>query len=181
MLIPNKNIVIKRLEKTGSKWLSDFRKFSDDDIIMKSHEKEWCLAELYDHVMRVARTYQIPNFRKALNGGEKKRPKNIPGYVVFNINYLPERKIKMEDFPSNIVTDFTPVIRGKEELIVDFTELLVGVMRVINETDHHKLRKKKHNHPFFGYISALEWIALVEIHLRHHEQQRQRIMNHLNI
>lgn len=30
-------------------------------------------------------------------------------------------------------------------------------------------------HPFLGYLNAAEWIALCNMHFRHHESQKRRI------
>ena len=69
-----------RFVKTSEIWLKDLEGYRADRITNKKGFEEWSISELYDHLMRVANTYQIPNFLQCVrhgtpNGG-KKKPKS---------------------------------------------------------------------------------------------------------
>lgn len=173
----NKKKAIVRFVRTSEEWLNDLKNFKDEQIALKASENQWCLAELYDHIMRVARTYQIPNFRKCLSEGVRKPlAKNYKGFVIFDVNYLPYTKMRMESFPTKIMNDFTPTIKPKQELIEEFESFIEEVKSLESEllSSHSSI---KYLHPLFGWINATEWFRLIEIHTRHHLPQRERIKN----
>jgi len=162
-------------KKRSGKWSMDLQNYSEQQLYYKPHTNQWCLAELYDHIMRVATTYQMPNFHKCIAGDiEKGKSKNSIAYLIFNANIIPYRTIKMESFPENIVTDFTPQILEKkllEQNFKDFITQIIAKAPILKQSD----KKVKHHHPFFGMINATEWFSLVEIHIRHHERQKKRL------
>jgi hypothetical protein len=55
-----------------------FRSEKKEDILINPFEGSWSISELYDHIMKVARTYQIPNFKKSVTTEveRKKRKKH---------------------------------------------------------------------------------------------------------
>lgn len=170
-----KRNVTEAFKRISSQWLENLNAFDDNILYTKPTENEWCMAELYDHIMRVARTYQIPNFYNCINNTPKLgAKKNIKGYIIFDLNFLPKRKIKIASFPNTIITDFTPQIRERKELTEDFKNFInegiaiSGILKKSNTTT-------KNHHPFFGMISAREWFSLMEIHMRHHQPQKKRL------
>jgi len=170
-----KRDIVAAFEKVSDQWIADFKAYSEERLYHKPSENEWSLAELYDHVMRVARTYQIPNFYKCVHQTpESGPPKNAKGYLIFNLNILPYRKIRMQSFPQNIVTDFTPKIRKRMELLADFENFRKEVIQ-LNEELKTVDGTTKHRHPFFGVINARDWFALIAIHMRHHHPQKKRL------
>jgi len=166
---------LKAFDKIADNWFTDLKNYTDDQLFLKPSEDEWSLAELYDHIMRVARTYQMPNFQKCLdNDGTKGTPKNLKAYVIFDLNILSYRKIKIASFPKDIILDFTPQKRAKEGLAEDFIKFIDEIKthaRSLNTYD----KKSKNHHPFFGEINARDWFSLVEIHMRHHHPQKRRL------
>jgi len=52
-----KRDIVAAFKKISLQWITDLQTFSDERLYYKPSESEWCLAELYDHTMRVARTY----------------------------------------------------------------------------------------------------------------------------
>ena len=166
---------LRAFEKTANHWAEDLMNYEESELYLSPAVNEWCLAELYDHIMRVGRTYQLPNFHRCLNNDiVKGKPKNIKAYIIFDLNILPYRKIKMQSFPPEIVTNFTPQKRKKQALIEDFNVFIEEVKDAWKLLENFD-KNKKHYHPFFGMINAKEWYALVEIHMRHHIPQKKRL------
>lgn len=162
-------------QKISEQWLFDLKNYDEDLLYSKPSEKHWCLAELYDHIMRVAKSYQIPNFHKCIKNDIKEGDsKNMKGYLIFDLNVLPYRKIKMESFPTDIVTNFTPENRDRKELIEDFEKFIQEVKKEAELLNNYD-KSIRHFHPFFGMINAKEWFSLIEIHMRHHEVQKKRL------
>jgi hypothetical protein len=171
-----KQKILAEFNRVAAAWLKELEATSQENLLIKPSEREWCLAELYDHVMRVARTYQIPNFNLSLSPEAlRKKRKNIYGLVIFNVGLRKfNTKIRMQDFPAPLVKDFTPITRDKAELIADFEQFIEEV----NSLEKILLScedRNKHYHPMFGDIKAKDWFALIAVHMIHHEKQKRRI------
>ena len=160
-------------KKRAEKWFLDLQDYNEERLFHRPAPDQWCLAELYDHIMRVANTYQIPNFLQCIEHNTKKgRAKKSIAYLIFNLNIVPYRNIKMESFPNKIVSDFTPEILDKKLLESNFKDFIAETIAkesLLKSCD----KTIKHNHPFFGMINAIEWYSLIEIHMRHHERQKK--------
>ena len=53
--------MLNKFNRKANEWLVDLRMMDEEIIQIKPTEKSWSISEVYDHVMRVARSYQIPN------------------------------------------------------------------------------------------------------------------------
>ena len=165
----------------ADEWLADLRLLDETVIQIKPDEKSWSLAELYDHVMRVARTYQIPNMERSMTeAAKKKKRKNKYGIAIFNLGLRKDVKIKMEKFPKPLVDNFTPVKRNKSDLLNDFISFIEEVNGLKDILDKSS-RKNKHYHPMFGDLNTKEWFSLIELHLWHHDKQRRSIKTALEV
>jgi len=171
---------IDTFNKTANNWLADLEKKSSEEIVINPYEGSWSLAELYDHIIRVGRSYQIPNLKKSITAeAKRKKRKNLKGLVIFNLGVqkLPI-KIKMENFPAPLVKKFTPIKQHKSDLIKDF-KLYIAEVNNLKELVLKSSKKNKHHHPMFGDINTVDWFTIIVFHLAHHEKQKDRIHNFL--
>jgi hypothetical protein len=162
--------------KTAHNWLADLEKKSEEEILLNPYKGSWSISELYDHIIRVARSYQIPNLKISLTAkAHRKKSKNVKGIVVFNlgIKKLPI-KIEMESFPEPLVDNFTPIKQNKSDLIKDF-KLFIEEVNNLKEILLNSSCKNKHYHPMFGDISTKDWFTIIVFHLAHHEKQKDNI------
>lgn len=152
----------------------------DDELIhLKPSENNWSYSEVYDHVMRVGRSYQIPNLKTSVSeSAQRKKRKNKYGIAVFNLGIRKNIKMKMEEFPAPLVENFTPVKRSKNELVQDFTSFIQEVNDLEDLLDKSS-KDNKHYHPMFGDISTKEWFALIELHIWQHDKQKKKIKEYL--
>lgn len=161
-------------------WLQDLVDMDEEQLFINPAEKSWSLAEVYDHIMRVAREYQIPNMKKSLTAdAERKKGKNKYGLAVFNLGIRKDIKMKMETFPQPLVEAFTPQKRDKAELLQDFREFIDEVNN-LEELLDQSTKKDKQYHPMFGDINTKEWFALIELHIWQHKKQKKGILEFLN-
>ncbi len=167
--------VLYKFNKRANDWLADLQALKEEKIQRRPTEKSWSIAELYDHVMRVARTYQIPHFHKSLSdNAERKKRKNKYGIALFNLGIRKKVKIKMEEFPAPLVADFTPQKRKKADLENDFITFIKEV-NDLEEILKNSTKQHKQYHPMFGDLTAREWFSLIELHIWHHEKQKDGI------
>jgi len=169
------NIFNKKMEI----WLNDLEAMEEDQMMIKPSENSWSMAELYDHVMRVGRTYQIPNLKQSITPAAKtKKRKNLTGVAIFNLGVRKNIKMRMENFPAPLVKNFTPVKRSKSELIIDF-KLFIQEVNDLEENLNNSTKKNKQYHPMFGDITTKEWFALIELHIWQHDKQKKGILEFL--
>ena len=161
-------------------WLTDLESMDEALLFVNPNESSWSLAEVYDHIMRVAREYQIPNMKKSLTANaERKKGKNKYGIAVFNLGIRKDIKMKMESFPQPLVTAFTPQKRRKEDLLQDFRVFIEEINDLVPLL-LQSTKKDKQYHPMFGDINTKEWFALIELHIWQHKKQKKSILSFLN-
>ena len=160
-------------------WLLDLEQMDENLISIKPSENSWSMAELYDHVMRVGRSYQIPNLKQSITASAKtKKRKNLTGLAIFNLGVRKNIKMRMENFPAPLVEAFTPEKRSKSDLIKDF-KLFIEEVNDLKEILNNSTKKNKQYHPMFGDITTKEWFALIELHIWQHDKQKKSIKDFL--
>ena len=116
---------IARFDQLAEEWLEDLNMLEADIIHLNPNSTTWSLAEVYDHVIKVARTYQMPCLKQSLTEeASRKRRKNLAGIAIFDLVYRKNVHMRMEDFPQRFVQQFSPVKRDKDVLIADFTAFI---------------------------------------------------------
>lgn len=174
-----KSKLLKKFNLIASKWLSELEKMDESKIQINPALDSWSIAEVYDHIIRVARSYQIPNFKRSTSDKLiRKKRKNIIGIALFNLGIRRYSPFRLQNFPAKLVKDFTPTKRSKSELITDFKSFI----QEVNELEDILLnasKKNKHYHPMFGDITTSDWFSLIEIHMWHHDFQRKKVLEFL--
>ena len=80
------NKIVSRFNRKANEWLVDLRMMDEEVIQIKPSETSWSISEVYDHVMRVARSYQIPNLKKSVTElAKRKKRKNKYGIAIFDL------------------------------------------------------------------------------------------------
>lgn len=170
----------KRFNQRAANWLEMLQDYSEEDLQKKPAKDSWSLALLFDHIIKVAYSYQLLNANSTYKGVEKKGTKNFFGLAVISLNILPKMKIKMESFPLELVQKFTPEVKNKAMLLKDFSKFIKEVNNTFDKLSDYN-PKVKQKHPMFGYLNVLEWLSLLEIHMKHHEKQREKIVKKSNL
>lgn len=175
----NTQKLLKKFNKKAEEWLRDLQAMDEDRIHIRPSEKFWSYSEVYDHVMRVTRSYQIPNLKDSLSDAAKRvKRKNKYGFAIFNLGIRKNVKMKMEEFPKPISEAFTPIKRSKDDLLRDFT-FFIQEVNELEELLNSSNKNNKQYHPFFGDIQTKEWFALIELHIWQHDKQRHKIISYL--
>ena len=170
---------MERFDRLSNDWLVDLKMLDPVILQINPDSKTWSLAEVYDHCMKVARTYQIPSLRQSLtNMAIRKRRKNLTGVAIFNFEYRKNVHMKMEEFPARFVKLFSPEKREKEDLAEDFTSFIQEV-KSLEDLVLKSENSNKQFHPMFGDINTKEWYYLVEFHMWQHNKQKEKIKDYL--
>jgi len=172
--------LISKFNNKANEWLIDLKNIDEKSIHDRPHEKTWSFSEVYDHVMRVTRSYQIPNLMESMSiSAKRKKRKNLVGIATFNLGLRKNVKMRMENFPQPITEAFTPVQRSKAALIQDFT-FFIEEVNALEDVLNKSTNEHKQYHPFFGDINTKEWFALIELHIWQHDKQKIGIQKYLN-
>ena len=160
-------------------WLRDLEEVDGAKIHLRPSEKSWSFSEVYDHIMKVARTYQFPNLEKSLtDSADRKKRKSMQAVVVFETTIRKNVHLKLEKFPQDLIEKFTPVKRTKEDLLVDFNKFIQEVNDLKNKVSKSTGQNKQY-HPLFGDITTKNWFALVEQHMWQHDKQMRKLKEFL--
>lgn len=171
--------VLNIFNEKANAWLEDLEKVDPEKMNVRPAEKSWSFGEVYDHVMKVTRTFQIPYLKQSTtDAAVKVQGKNKYGVKAFDEGDRRHVSMRMEEFPKELITLFTPVKRDKEDLLKDFK----GFIKEVNDlkeilsksTDEHK-----QFHPMFGDINTNEWFRLIEMHMHQHTNQMVKLKKFL--
>lgn len=175
----NTTKLIIRFNQKAKEWMTELENYDERAIHLRPIEGSWSVSEVYDHVMRVTRSYQIPNLKSSLTeSAKRKKRKNKYGIAVFNLGIRKNIHMKMEEFPTSLVSAFTPVQRNKDELVQDFASFILEVNGLQDFLMKSNKRNKQY-HPMFGDIDTTEWFALIELHMWQHDKQRRKLKSYL--
>jgi hypothetical protein len=128
----------------------------------------WSYSEVYSHIWD-ASLLSLEPIKNCIKGVGKNEPtKLIPRLILF-FGSLPPGRYKVPKRIESRVKKITK--RDAEELIDQFLiELEIDYNQIVNASP-----EIKNQHPRLGYFNASQWLRFIEIHLKHHYKQLQRI------
>jgi hypothetical protein len=156
-------------------YIRDLDHYTFEQLLMKPSEDSWSVGQVYIHVCMSAKGFFFKRAEQCLTkeGAEQGKGKNWKGYLVFLVGMMPTVKVKM---PKSIAVEPRQP-ESKEQLIAklnEIKELSAAYIQKIAGAD----MSYKAKHPIFNYLHTGEWIALCNMHFRHHEPQKKRIRQH---
>lgn len=149
---------------------NDLQNYSLEQLRYISAEGVWSICQMYDHVIVVAHEYLGNVELCAASKEEQKLGKTELGEQVAEMGGFPPTKIKLPDElntpPSNLGSQ-----ESLAERLDEVTERIrYWESRVDTINPHYKVK-----HGGFGWLNAQEWLALVEMHFRHHLRQKREL------
>jgi hypothetical protein len=128
----------------------------------------WSYSEVYAHIWD-ASLLSLEPVKNSIKGiGKEEKTKLIPKLILF-FGRLPPGKFKV---PKTLESRVRKISKEEaEDFINRFLEELVADYSRINKAS----LKLKNPHPRLGYFNATQWLRFIEIHLKHHFKQLQRI------
>lgn len=162
--------------KTVAFYESELPKYSAADFTKKQSEEAWSIGQMYQHLVKGTMVFHAKFAEDALASDENSAEgKTMPGKISYLIGGFPPIKIKV---PAS--TEYTPPQpKSKEAVMEDFVNLKIQLKDLAEKIDASD-RKGKTKHPAFGYLSALEWFQMIDMHFKHHLRQKKRLDALLN-
>ncbi|HQQ98524.1 MAG TPA: DinB family protein [Cyclobacteriaceae bacterium] len=153
-----------------SRWASELDALSEAQLTVRPAYGGWTLGQLYMHLIADTRFY-VEQIRICLASNDHADGKmTSEAEEMFRNNSFPD--IRIEGDPSH-ASMRQP--ESKREIMQGFMDVRSAMEQVAEEiavaTHHGKTR-----HPGFGYFSAQDWFQFADMHLRHHERQKRRIV-----
>jgi DinB superfamily len=169
----------QKLEKQTNEaidyWISEFKRYDWNKILMKPGENSWSLGQIGIHLWMSSKGFFFKNAEKCLNkeGVERGKKKKLGAHLIFTFRTLPPVRYEM---PAQVsVQPREP--ESKEQLIAKLEDVKAQaasyIKRIPDSDPDLKIK-----HPFLGWLNTTEWITLCNIHFRHHMRQKKRIEEH---
>ncbi len=166
------SIYYRRFVEVSDIWEKALERYSDQQLAAVAPSQTWSMGQVYMHLFEGTQQFQLKKMEEALDpeapvAGKKK----LVGSIMFFFDSFPPMRIKV---PAS--SEYTPRAPGNKEEIFRTIERLKQLVYQSAEKLHQiESFTGKAFHPAFGWLTALEWFALIPMHIRHHLRQKRRI------
>ncbi|BBH23466.1 hypothetical protein Back11_48110 [Paenibacillus baekrokdamisoli] len=165
---------LQHFEEITEHYLQELDSFSMEQLRYQQIENEWSLGQMYLHLINSSLYMQlrnvdhcmIPSEDSVVSTGEKTET----GKAIFDQGGLPPVRIQVPPSPQ-----YTPEQPQSKEQLVEGLNAVLNRMREIEPTLEKADLQHTALHPRFGALHAKEWFMFVEMHYRHHLQQKDRL------
>jgi hypothetical protein len=142
-----------------------------DDLKFQQQKEDgsWSYSEVYQHIFDLS-ILSLAALDKCLSGeGESKKTHWVPRLILFFGRFPPAMKFKV---PETLAPRVRKITREQASNMIDtFLEQLEPYGKKVALADPDV----KTPHPRLGYFNAAQWLRFIEIHLKHHLKQLNRI------
>lgn len=165
--------LVNEFNSLSDEYLTSLNNYSEDDLLKKSDYSSWSLGQMYNHLIKGTERIHLVKASECINSDSNSdKSKKFPGKVVFLIGGFPPQKIKVPPSPQ-----YTPEQPANKKELLEGLVHLKSIFREKVKEINDKPGKGKSEHPALGYLTAIEWIKLINMHFKHHKRQKQRLEN----
>lgn len=154
-------------------WEQALDQYSEEELLRQPDADSWSMGQVYVHLLKSTQHFHLKQAEACMNSEENAGAfKTFRGIMVYYVlGGMPSIKIKVPPSPQ-----YTPPQPDSKAALKDG---LAAIRPLVAETaqqlNQFKGRSGKTQHPAFGYLNAKDWFCLVEMHWRHHLQQKGRL------
>lgn len=131
----------------------------------------WSYSEVYSHIFDSSLLSLIALNNCIIGKGEDKPTHFAVKLILFFGALPPAKKYKV---PKRLIDRVQKISKTEAlDFILEFEDDLKNTYPEIAKADKHAKTK----HPRLGYLNAKQWLRFIEIHLKHHLKQLNRIEN----
>lgn len=167
--------IYKSFLDTAKWWIKELDFYGHYQFKQKTPESDWTIGQVYDHLINGTYTYQLQQIRNCLvkiNGAPVGK-KKMKGKFLFFLGRFPNVKVK------GVNQDYIPnQPESPAKMKDDFYRFIKAMQKTAKEIDASNLDYKTEN-PSLGWLNALEWFKLIEMHFKHHLRQKSRLDKHI--
>jgi hypothetical protein len=157
--------LLQQFNETISAWIHVLNDYTLDMLHQQPKPGSWSLGQVYTHIIDDTIWY-VEQMKVALaTDVDSDKEMDDRAKYMFRHNGFPDMLIEGPSTNKPI-----PQPQSKEAIV----QSLQTIKDEVNRLDFsHAVGKTAH--PGFLYLNGLEWLQLMEMHLRHHFRQKQRI------
>jgi hypothetical protein len=174
----NTTETLQRFEEITNHYLQELNGFSMEQLKRQPSENEWSIGQMYLHLINASLYMQLRNVDHCMTQSEdsviSKGEKTESGQAVFDQGGFPPVRIQVPPSPQ-----YTPGQPESKEQLVQGLNAVLSRMKEIEPTIKKAPTQNTVSHPRLGALNANEWFMLVEMHYRHHLQQKDRLKKDL--
>ncbi|MFC3561589.1 DinB family protein [Pedobacter jamesrossensis] len=131
----------------------------------------WSYSEVYSHIFDASLLSLIALEHSANGKGEDKPTHFVVKLILLLGSLPPAKKYKV---PKRLIDRVKKISKTQAmDFILEFEKALADTYPLIANAN----KKCKTKHPRLGYLNAEQWLRFIEIHLKHHLKQLERIEN----
>lgn len=158
-------------QKTIAIWENLVDNYTDTEFATKPGEDNWSIGQVCQHLINSANNFAFINIEKCISGSENEQErKTESGEKDFAVNELPDIMVKVPPSLQHI-----PKQPESKQVVKNDFKLLQGRFRNVTDLVDKNVNTGKTKHPLLGFLNAVEWLQLVDMHFRHHLRQKERI------
>jgi hypothetical protein len=162
-----------KIEEVFADYAQSLEKYSQIQFDFKTNDETWSLAQLYEHVCITSKKFFLANTKRCLENrnGQEGGEKNSGGENLFkNGGFPPNKKFKMPAAVAEIPIVGNTIAYYKKELAE-----IVSSAKMFTDAVEFDLGIYKTQHPALGMLNAKEWFYSLEMHTRHHLNQKAEL------
>jgi len=170
----NSTKVYQSIIKTVAAYQAKLTAMGEEEFSLTPPIGGWSYSEVYSHIFD-ASLLSLIALSNCLNGDGEVKPTAFGAKVVLFFGALPPgKKYKVPAKLAERVKKISPM--AAQQFITDFEMQLAKVYPQLGGAE----LKVKTKHPRLGYLNAKQWLRFIEVHLKHHLKQLNRISNSFN-
>ena len=131
----------------------------------------WSYSEVYSHIFDASLLSLIALENSAKGKGEDKPTHFIVKLILFFGTFPPAKKYKV---PKRLIERVKKISKIEA---TDFINQFEKELDIAFPSISSAKKNSKTKHPRLGYLNAEQWLRFIEIHLKHHLKQLNRIEN----
>ncbi len=165
------NEIFLQYQAIATQWKNALEHYSLEQLVRKPSEEDWSIGQVYLHIFGSALHFHGKQAKLCLENTE-----NADGAMedfaksMFKQGSMPPDRIRVPPSPQ-----YTPPQPENKEQILALIANVEAMMQNLTEKADAASVSGKTKHPRFGYVSATEWLQMIEMHFRHHLHQKGRI------
>lgn len=161
--------VNKSIVKTVNAYKEKLAGFTEANFTLTPPIGGWSYSEVYSHIFD-ASLLSLMALNNCIKGdGERKSTAFLVKAILFFGSLPPGKKFIV---PKRMISRVKKInFIAAQQFILDFEMQLAQALPNIAKANP----KIKTKHPRLGYLNAKQWLRFIEIHLKHHLKQLNRI------
>jgi hypothetical protein len=166
--------ILTKLEKTHRTWGMRIDGLGDEAFLRPARGGGWGVGQICRHIELVSEML-LRNAEQCTRGDGADMGFRIQPALLMLFGTLPPVRIKVPDLPPDLQH------LGKPEPINaadgrDALERVATQMRGLHDAVAGASPRCRREHPAGGWLNALQWYAMNEMHYRHHLRQLDRLL-----